>query len=169
MTDSVFFSHSTKTSLGQVGTKLLKIHTEGVTQKAIKSCLETLNFSISTQAIIELLESVCELHDLGKYTEYFQNYLLKIGKVNKALKNHSQFGAYVAFEKHKNEDIATAIFAYFLIISHHGNLENLLDWGHKEDSNSKHFKEVFEAQKKSILKRFEKINEEIKITNLTDL
>lgn len=117
------YSHSRKNKDGvREGSKYLIDHLKGVRDKAL------LNFSsqIAIQERISaksLLENVCWLHDLGKYTSYFQTYLLKPEKVGNDLKSHSALGAHAAFNYFKN-DPKKALFAYYLIKLHHSNLLN---------------------------------------------
>lgn len=168
--NNTFYSHSKDTPNGRVGTKRLNVHIEGVLQNANGNFLPITNFSIPSSRIRELLIHVCKFHDLGKFTEYFQAYLLKKGKVDSELKKHSRIGAYVTFEKYKgNEDIIFSIFGYFLIISHHSDLINIDEYGFKEQRNSVEYKESFEAQKRSILNIVEQIENEIDCSGLTEL
>ncbi len=168
--DNIFYSHSKETPNGKVGTKRLNVHIEGVSQKAIGNFLPNTNFSIPSNQLIDLLKNVCKFHDLGKFTEYFQSYLLKNGKVDSELKKHSRIGAYVIFEKYKgNESLIFSIFAYFLIISHHSDLIDILEYGYKEESNSIKYKESFEAQKNSIVNSVKEIKKEIDYSDLPEL
>src|SRR5690242_14372089 len=97
---TVFYSHAKYTPAGQVGTKYLKVHTTGVTQNAIASLSGSLKFDLPAVDINEFLKDICLLHDLGKYTKFFQNYLLKSGKIEQELKKHSRIGAYTIFERY---------------------------------------------------------------------
>ena len=169
MINNTFYSHSQETAKGRVGTKRLKFHIEGVSQKAIGSFHFT-SFSFPLAHLKELLFNVCKFHDLGKYTAYFQNYLLKKRKVESELKKHSRVGAYAIFEKYKKEeDIIFSVFAYFLIISHHSDLIDILEYGFKEENNLDRYQESFEAQKKSIVNCIEEIKNEIGCSNLSVL
>lgn len=166
MINNIFYSHSKVTADGRVGTKRLKVHIEGVSKKATDNFHLT-NFSFQLAHLKDLLVNVCKFHDLGKYTAYFQNYLLKKGKVENELKKHSRVGAYAIFEKYKKEeDITFSVFAYFLIISHHSDLIDISEYGFKERNNSDKYKESFEAQKRSILNFINEIKSEIDFYNL---
>ncbi len=168
--NNIFYSHSKETPNGRVGTKRLNIHIEGVSQKADGNFSSKINFSIPSNQLKDLLKNVCKFHDLGKFTEYFQSYLLKKGKVNSELKKHSRIGAYVIFEKYKgNENLIFSIFSYFLIISHHSNLIDISGYGFKEERKSHDYKESFDLQKRSILKVIEDINKEIDYPDLPEL
>ena len=117
------YSHSRKNKDGeQEGSKYLIDHLKGVQEKA------QLNFSgrigiAEPESAKTLLETVCWLHDLGKYTSYFQTYLLEPGKVSNDLKSHSALGAHAAFHFLK-DDTSKGLFAYYLIKLHHSNLLN---------------------------------------------
>jgi CRISPR-associated endonuclease/helicase Cas3 len=117
------YSHSRKNKDGtREGSKYLFDHLEGVKEKAL------LNFSgrlaiQEAESAKSLLETVCWLHDLGKYTSYFQTYLLEPGKVSNDLKSHSALGAHAAFNYLKH-DTTKALLAYYLIKLHHSNLLN---------------------------------------------
>ncbi len=117
------YSHSRKNKDGtREGSKYLFDHLKGVKDRAL------LNFSgrltiHEAESAKSLLETVCWLHDLGKYTSYFQTYLLEPGKVSNDLKSHSALGAHAAFNYLKH-DTTKALLAYYLIKLHHSNLLN---------------------------------------------
>jgi len=117
------YSHSRKNKDGtREGSKYLIDHLKGVRDKAL------LNFSgrigiQEQESAKSLLETVCWLHDLGKFTSYFQTYLLEPNKVSNDLKSHSALGAHAAFHYLK-DDTLQALFAYYLIKLHHSNLLN---------------------------------------------
>ncbi len=71
-------------------------------------------------------EIVALCHDFGKYTTYFQKYLMK-PKNKSDLSNHgfisAIFGAYVAFNR-LGEDSALPLIIYNVILHHHGNIES---------------------------------------------
>lgn len=117
-----FFSHAetTKDSVRR-GSKSMIVHTDGVTHVALGNLASGLNFLIEDKVIHELLNDVCKLHDLGKYTSFFQSYLL--GKnVDPQKKSHARFGAYVIYEKWRVKNPLLAYWGYFLIKNHHASL-----------------------------------------------
>jgi len=117
------YSHSKPNKDGErEGSKLLIDHLKGVRDKALANYSEHTSFSNRTNHK-SLLENICWLHDLGKYTSYFQSYLLDSGKVEQRLKNHSSLGAHAAFNLLR-KDPKDALFAYYLIKLHHSNLLN---------------------------------------------
>ena len=165
----IFYSHAKNTPSGQIGTKPLKVHTDGVTKKALDCFFQNLNFGIDKQQIITLLNDVCKFHDLGKYTEFFQNYLLKKGRIDRELKKHSRIGAYTVFEKYKQQDLTLAVVAYFLIVSHHSNLTDIGFYGHYEKNEMRYIKPIFDKQKLSILLAIEQVKIELSISDLKEL
>src|SRR6056297_1534506 len=117
------YSHSKPNKNGErEGSKLLIDHLKGVRDKALLSYSERTSFS-NKDNHIPLLENICWLHDLGKYTRYFQSYLLDSEQVEQRLKNHSSLGANVAFNLLR-KDPKEALIAYYLIKLHHSNLLN---------------------------------------------
>lgn len=152
-----------------VGSKLLKNHTQGVTDKALSSFYDKTSFDYLSKDLKMLLEDVCLYHDLGKYTEYFQNYLLKIENVSLELKQHARFGSYVIFEKYKEQNITKAFWAYYLVVNHHKHLSDIsfTEFADKNDSKHLNFAEdIFPKQKKSILENIELIKLEMNESNL---
>jgi CRISPR-associated endonuclease/helicase Cas3 len=117
------YSHSRKNKDGiRVGSKYLIDHLNGVRDKALSNFSGRITIQ-KPESAKTLLETVCWLHDLGKYTSYFQTYLLEPGKVSNNLKSHSSLGAHAAFH-HLKDDTTQALFAYYLIKLHHSNLLN---------------------------------------------
>lgn len=123
------YSHSRKNSYGILeGVKLLIDHLRGVKEKACGDFFSGLSFN-EADRWQKVLELVCWLHDIGKYTTFFQAYLLnpkEFPKANWHLKGHSAMGAHVAY-KIFDEDTEAALIAYFLIKMHHSNLLNFDD------------------------------------------
>lgn len=115
------YSHSKKNKdEKKEGSKLLIDHLQGVFENATKAYSTQVNFDKNFNDF--LLKSICWLHDLGKYTKYFQKYLLG-EKVDLKLKSHSSLGAHTAYNILKENPII-GLYAYYLIKSHHGNLMN---------------------------------------------
>jgi len=156
-----FYSHSKLLPDKRVvGSKLLLNHTNGVCQKANASFLHKLTFGESTEDLISLLRDICLYHDLGKYTTYFQDYLLQSGDVDFVLKQHAKFGAYAIQQKYAEADIKKSLIALFIIVHHHGNLSNFQKLPQLiSDSENK---KVFEEQKKVIESTLLQIIEELK-------
>ncbi len=160
---TIFYSHSKD---GQ-GSKLLKKHTGGVTDNALRSLYPKLSFTVPIEELQQLLEDICLYHDLGKYTIYFQDYLLKRKTVSRELKQHARLGAYVLFEKLKDKAPAHALVAYYLIICHHKNLFNILDHEFSDATTSLGYRiEIFPKHKNSILTDLSQIMAEMQEPHL---
>jgi len=123
-----FFSHSEKDNNEQVfGSKKLSVHTEGVRTKAIQSYYQNLGFSNQID-VQKLLNDICTYHDLGKYSTFFQDYLLRKKVIDPNLKQHAKFGGFTLFQKYiETKDEFSAIVAAYLIIHHHKSLTNISD------------------------------------------
>ncbi|RMG61368.1 MAG: CRISPR-associated helicase Cas3' [Bacteroidetes bacterium] len=122
------YSHSQKGPDGvPEGSKSLQTHTEGVWQIARDGLYPHTRFEqLSPDQIVRLLETICRLHDLGKATPFFQNYLL--GRPSDwEKKTHARLGAHVALgllqaESDEQAQLMAAI-AYMAILHHHQNLQ----------------------------------------------
>ncbi|MEX1211959.1 MAG: CRISPR-associated helicase Cas3' [Balneolaceae bacterium] len=141
------YSHSRIDEEGKrVGSKYLIDHLRGVRNKAIGNYSKSISFSHS-EMYRSLLDCVCWLHDLGKYTSYFQTYLLEPEKADRHLKTHSSLGAHAAFSLLKDKP-QNALFAYFLIKLHHSNLINFdqVLWPDHYNENKWEIRDTFEKQ-----------------------
>lgn len=118
------YSHSKNEDGKKTGSKLLIDHLRGVRQKAFQNLFYQLGFTWEKQKIITLLDAVCWLHDLGKYTKFFQKYLLTDEPVDSREKAHSAFGAHAAYKLFEEEP-ELASLAFYLIRMHHSPLLNL--------------------------------------------
>jgi len=117
-----FYSHAFKDENGKKrGSKKLSNHTQGVLAKALERLFNLVNFRYSNEELRNLIKEVCLFHDLGKYTNYFQNYLLGESGYDEVLKRHARFGAYAIHTKFNN-NLLLAYLAYYLVKNHHGNL-----------------------------------------------
>ena len=121
----VFYSHAKEENGVKIGSKLLKDHLTGVYLKAEKSAYPKAIPDISYDELQNMILDLTVFHDLGKYTRFFQKYLLG-KKVNKNLKNHSVIGAIYLINKYKDKPFLAALL-YFLSINHHSNFKNILE------------------------------------------
>ncbi|MEY4935874.1 MAG: CRISPR-associated helicase Cas3 [Bacteroidota bacterium] len=125
----IFFAHSKKLNGKSVGSKHLIDHIRGVQKMASKrfAAAPTLFFQLNQVDIQKLIEIIVLYHDLGKYTTYFQQYLLGIGKPKERIfKQHAKFGGYAAynyFSTAGNEK--WALLAFYIIVYHHKDLAPL--------------------------------------------
>ena len=117
------FSHSKLIDGKRDGSKLLIDHLSGVNDKALSHISANVKFG-NSEAATKVLNVICWLHDLGKYTSYFQTYLLEPEKAQQDLKAHSNLGAHTAFQYFK-ESPEIVLLAFFLIKMHHSNLVNI--------------------------------------------
>lgn len=159
----IFYSHSKEDDDGNVfGSKELKTHIWGVKQKAVLHLDPNIELGFSGDELKRLVEITADLHDLGKYTIYFQNYLLKKEPINQKLKQHARIGAFTAFNLLKKEE-KKARLAFYLIFLHHSSLIDL------SEVSAKLCREVEDviAQQQESLKSYSTIFE--KELNLPDL
>lgn len=94
-------------------------------------CKEKINFEIEDKLVFRTIKNTLLLHDFGKATPYFQNYLF-CKKNNKEyngeteLKNHSLISALYASYKTKidTENDLLSLICFSSVLKHHGDLEN---------------------------------------------
>lgn len=161
----IFFSHSKKADSGErKGTKVLIKHIEGVKNNALESLYDDQKLHYDTPTLHKFITRLCDLHDLGKYTHYFQDYLLgESFNDDQTLKRHSQIGACTIFNKYLSEDERLATIGYFLIEKHHGNLDYLIDSFKGKDEYDE---EKFQKRKESLENHIESICNDLKDQNL---
>jgi CRISPR-associated endonuclease/helicase Cas3 len=142
-----FFSHAGVFKGRIITPKLLRTHTAEVTRKA----LEQLSPAAFDSHLFEYMRQIGLYHDLGKYTPHFQNYLLKKGSFDPVLKQHAKFGAFVLFQKIRNNQgiPSDALLAFYIILHHHADLSNFdeIKTLAQEDGREA---EVFKKQLKSL-------------------
>ena len=144
----IYYSHSKKDENNAVyGSKQLVKHINGVKEKAFFHLHHNVDLGYSKDELKELLRIIVDLHDFGKYTSYFQNYLLDIKPINSYLKRHSQFGGFVAFNLLEKQQNKKGLIALYLIFLHHSSLIDIQDISMKLGND---LKRIFEKQKESI-------------------
>lgn len=158
-----FFSHSKDTELGRVGTKLLYTHLQNVRNLFNRG----LAFANETSDKNEKLESIATYHDLGKYTQYFQDYLLNRPNIDYSLKSHSLFGALYYLTKYYEEDEFLGLIGYWIISQHHGNLQSLIELrGDFTSSLSETILDQLAQRQKSFLVYANQVNQELRIKDI---
>lgn len=161
-----YFSHSKKLDDGTLrGSKLLVDHINGVGEIAQDQFNRAVRFNYPDTELKNLLKDIVDFHDLGKYTDYFQNYLLQNEPIDSKLKQHARFGGYAAYHK-LQENEKKALVTLVLIFSHHGNLNSFDNFSGLLDT---HAERVFEEQKKNLQGKLDQIEEELKISNLSEI
>lgn len=175
---TTFYSHSTKDKNGKrFGTKHLQNHTKGVKDKAIQSFHaqgEYLNFSIGAEKLKHYIEETCRFHDLGKYTEFFQQYLLgdeEAAKELGTLKNHAHIGAFALLNYLQQHSASKSAFlAFYAVLRHHGNLENFNELHiHTQMKEDNFIAEFNKKQCKSLLLSASQITDEISFAEISTL
>lgn len=162
----IYYSHSKKTENRTVeGSKLLKVHINGVLKKALLSSNNGATFGFDEREFRDIITLIVKLHDLGKYTSFFQSYLLQKNPIDYLLKRHAQIGGIVAYNFFKDKDIKIAIMALYLIFSHHSKLTDIEEIPGKFND---HLKNIFLRQKADIQKILSLIEEEIELDNLSE-
>ena len=140
------FSHSRSDADGQViGSKLLIDHLYDVRKKAFGNLHHNLKIS-DNDTLERILEAVCLLHDFGKFTVYFQNYLFRRPGVDPLLKRHSSLGASLAYRVFEEHNPEAGLISFFLIRMHHGNVINFDAAIWPPDVNEYLEQEIFQKQ-----------------------
>ena len=125
MKTEVFYSHLEKDEQGKViFYKQLHEHLSEVSLSAQTFAANAL----PKDAALQNLASLAGLaHDFGKYTTFFQDYLVNDHDTG-SLKNHGLlsafWGAFLVFRE-KNDAFVEALLVFNVILNHHGNLENI--------------------------------------------
>lgn len=117
------FSHSKQINGSKIGSKHLIEHAKGVHDKAVFGYYDQVRFS-DKYFIMDILKNICWLHDFGKYTKYFQDYLIYPEKADNLLKSHSNLGAVVTYNLMEGISQEIALIGYYLIKLHHSNLRD---------------------------------------------
>lgn len=140
--------------------KLLKEHISGVLEIALSSKSENIFLDYK-----QLLVDITKLHDLGKYTDYFQDYLKTGVQHDKKWHFHSFVGAVTAYNLYKNADEKMAFIAYFVIKYHHSSLHDI-DKSYYDifSNNIESRKKSIKEQGKQILKYINNIEEDSNIS-----
>ena len=164
-----FFSHAKENKGVKVGRKLLKSHLNGVYQKSFSAFNEFIDLDIDKKKAKQVIRDIAFFHDLGKYTTYFQDYLLERKKVDYNLKKHSRVGAFALLNKYEQEPLL-ATFLYFIVMNHHSNLGDIMQIDIKQNKNfTPKFKMLFDKQKTKLLSYLTQLETEIDEKQLNKL
>ncbi len=160
----IFYSHSKTNENGfTAGSKLLCDHIGGTLEKAIYTQSKNVDFELEPELLRRMVELTVRFHDFGKYTSFFQNYLLKKGTVNRILKQHARIGGITAFNLLKALDKKLALISLFIIFRHHTQLCDILDFPKAFNDELQH---IFNEQKRDIQKFLSQIENELETPNL---
>jgi CRISPR-associated endonuclease/helicase Cas3 len=122
-----YYSHIYKQGDNQITEKkLLKRHLKNAASIALGNLSTGLKFNIQKNILDTFTNDICLLHDLGKYTVYFQNYLTGKAK-GSDLSNHSHIGAYYIYNKYIADNPKLALLGYYIIKNHHANFNDFND------------------------------------------
>jgi len=119
-----FYSHARKNNMGMMEpTKELKKHLDGVAANIRLNIHAHLNFN-DFQGRFENQHVLGVCHDIGKYTTWFQEYLIHGKNKNEQKKNHALISAVFSYNfiKEFTSDKITQFIAYYCIKHHHGLL-----------------------------------------------
>ncbi len=162
-----FFSHSKINNEGQsYGSKLLVDHINGVKEKAHFHHSRNLDLGLSDDELKELINIIAQFHDLGKFTCYFQNYLLKKQPVDNLLKQHARIGGFAAYNLLKDKDQKKSLIALYIIFLHHSNLIGVLQISEKLNDQ---LKKIIDYQKEDLIKSINQINTDLGLENISEL
>lgn len=163
---AIFYSHSKKDSFGTVyGTKEIKKHTQGVLDNVFFHFSPLLDLGHSDAELTELLEIIVKYHDLGKYTIFFQNYLLGKSPIDQQLKRHAQIGGIVAYNVIKLNNEEKALLVLYIIFLHHSPLIDLIQIPKKFSEN---FSRIMIKQIESLSKVINFIETDLNIKGLKE-
>jgi CRISPR-associated endonuclease Cas3-HD len=163
----IFYSHSKEDESGNViGSKTLDEHIAGVLDKLNRAAHKNLNFEISNDTFLQLAQTVVLFHDFGKFTTYFQNYLLKKGNVDNQLKQHARVGGITAYNNLRNENNKQALVCMYLIFRHHTNLCDISEYPQVFDNN---LKRIFQKQIEDIQKHKESIETILQLSEIPQI
>lgn len=109
----------------------------------------------------ELIFRIIRLHDLGKYSEFFQKYILSGESHPKNYHFHTLIGACSIFNSLSQENLKSALIAYFVVYHHHSNLGNITRCFPEERINQ--IDDRLKIQYLSILPNLKLISDELSI------
>ncbi len=163
-----FFSHCKLNENNDVlEKKYLWQHLQNAAFIAKNNFSSNINFSISNDDILNLIDKICVLHDLGKYTTFFQQYLFNV-KVEDNLRFHAHIGAYTLFNFYKSINPKIAVLAYFITKNHHKNLSSIVDDSIFKDSETIVLESLFKQQLTDLSNTITQIENELNLQNIKE-
>lgn len=161
----IFYSHSKENGKGEIfGSKELRVHINGVRENALFHFAANVHLGFSDKELKELVEITTNLHDLGKYTSYFQNYLLKKEPIDQVLKQHARIGGFAAYNLLEKEE-KKALLAFYLIFLHHSQLTNFSEVSTKLELR---LNDIIDKQQENLRPYFKHIQDDLKIDQLCE-
>jgi len=86
------------------------------------------------------IKIACFFHDIGKSTQYFQDYLLSNNRKKTDLNQHAFIGAlagYIIADKYFGDNELYKIIPYLIAKRHHGNIDTIIDEFDLNGNNNK--------------------------------
>lgn len=124
---NAYYSHcKSDENGGRVGTTLLRDHLAEVAALAERHVAAAARFRVPREDVLRIVGIAARWHDLGKYTSYFQTYLLTGKRDVHSRHHHARLGAFAAYRKLADIDERLAGVAYIAVLRHHGNLASPL-------------------------------------------
>lgn len=163
----IFFSHSKVDPKGKIyGSKQLVTHVNGVVDKALLQHAPNCALGYTDDELKEFIKILVRFHDLGKYTTYFQNYLLGKEPIDSILKQHARIGGIAAYNYLKNKDQKQALLALYLIFLHHSQLTDLQQITEKFND---HLNTIIKYQQADLIRNINVIENELGIKHLSEI
>ena len=161
----MYYSHLDKDDKKKViagSEKPIYVHVEGIKDRVSKA-IQSVNFTDKDQN--QLIEEIIKLHDLGKYTIWFQEYLAFDSKHPEDFQNHALIGAITAFNYLKQRGAYWSLLAYYVIRNHHANLNDIQNSYYTNDLNGEETflkrQRQIQAQYGDLIPKLEIINHEL--------
>lgn len=160
----LFYSHLEKDEHGKIiegKEKLIKEHISGI-EKRVRKAIQKVNFN--QDDLESFITLIVKLHDLGKYTQWFQHYLKTDEKHPKGYQNHALIGAITAYNSLKNRNLPQALIAYYIIRYHHSSLSDVDNSYYDSAGERTKFNErlaQIQAQYKDLIPKLDIINAEM--------
>ncbi len=161
----MYYSHLDKDDKGNIiagSEKPISKHIEGIKDCVSKSA-QIVSFTDKEQ--LQLIDEIIKLHDLGKYTIWFQEYLQFDKKHPEDFQNHALIGAITAYNYLKQKGSYWPLFAYYVIRNHHANLNDIQNSYYTDNNEffSKRQKQI-KAQYEDLIPKLAVINSELKLS-----
>lgn len=161
-----FYSHSKTETDGIVrGSKHVKVHTKGVLENALFHHSSNCDLGCNDKELVFLIQTVVRFHDLGKYTSYFQNYLLKRHPIDGVLKQHARIGGLAAYSYLKQTNEKHALLALFVIFLHHSHLIDIQQIAERLNDD---LARIISLQEKDLRLNMSQIEAELELKGLSD-
>ena len=136
--------------------KFIKIHISNILNIISKSFQN----SEYTEKLFNVISISAKFHDLGKYTNYFQDYLIN-GISRQPYHYHSLIGANTVYNiLSEDNETEISLISYFIVYHHHSNLDNILKCF---DTNSNSHKIQMKNQAKDLISKLNIIEKELEV------